>query len=202
MRKTQKLLVSLVFVVLSLWSVSLQAASFKVVSHNVWSGFTSFYDLNVDGKPEGPFNVSCADNYDKFKRRIDAYLGYLSGEVGKNENFIIAFQEMDNKTKRTCGGDYSLTWEIDKYFSPGVENRFFGLVQMDGWETYNNSQSHAAVAGVYNGNAIVASPDILQTMYERGDIEVRIEGKKINIYFLEDILLLYWKLSQESSFGL
>lgn len=183
MRKIKKLLVPLAFIFLSLSAVSLQAASFKVISHNVWSGFTSFYDLNVDEKPENPFKLSCADDYYKYKGRFEAYLNYLSEEVVKDEDFIIAFQEMDNKTKRACGDKFSLTQEIDEYFSPGVENRFLGLVPMDGGEGYDNSQSHGAAAGVYNGNAIVTSPNILQTMYGRGDIEVRNENEENEYLF-------------------
>ncbi|GAA5446136.1 hypothetical protein Misp06_04345 [Microbulbifer sp. NBRC 101763] len=167
MRKIQSLLFPFVLIILSLSAVSLQAASFKVVSHNVWSGFTSFYDLNVDEKPENPFKLSCADDYYKYKGRFEAYLSYLSEEVVKSENFIIAFQEMDNKTKRACGDKFSLTQEVDEYFSPGVENRFLGLVPMDGGEGFANSQSHGAAAGVYNGNAIVTRPNIIETKYEK-----------------------------------
>ncbi|WP_444909322.1 endonuclease/exonuclease/phosphatase family protein [Microbulbifer sp. TRSA005] len=178
MRKIQSLLFPFVLITLSLSAVSLQAASFKVVSHNVWSGFTSFYDLNVDEKPENPFKLSCADDYYKYRGRFEAYLNYLSEEVVKDEDFIIAFQEMDNKTKRACGDKFSLTQEIDEYFSPGVENRFLGLVPMDGGKGYDNSQSHGAAAGVYNGNAIVTSPNVLDTKYKTVREVERVDGSK------------------------
>ncbi|USD19970.1 hypothetical protein MJO52_12865 [Microbulbifer variabilis] len=158
------------FCFLSFLPGGVYAETFKVVSQNIWAGLTKHYDLSVGGGAAAHVNISCETGSTKYNERVKSYLRYLSEVVGEEEDFIFAFQEIDNKSERTCGDGSPLVQRIGDHFLPEVENVFLGLRPMDNYGGVpgeaQDSMSNGEMSGVYVGNAIITRPKIRETMYK------------------------------------